>query len=804
MTRSISVRDTVALALVLLVLAASAPPVGAMNAQAQADGFVVGSEHDSAAELQNAQELTNLTVEGTGDAASVTLGGGATTTMLESHEDGDLSEWGSPSGYTATTTRATDGAYSMQHQSGTDSSKLSRSVPSAAYNSTSVDVYFTGLPSQNTQSFGFGSSGSWGMQFAVDTEGNLQTYAGGFDDTGVDIQTGQWYTVRAVNIDYETDTFDVEVVQGGTVIATSTGHSFRNGGVDTISATLLRSRAGEDWYNDAWTGTTIEAGGTPTTATYISAVHAVSNAESAAINITAASNVSVDLSVEAHMDDGSWFTADQTTITSPGNHTLSPTSASSDEWRIRADVTVTGENPQFALADESILFTPHAPDASNFSPADNATLSTQETTLSVDVTDEDFQTAQGDEVSVTFKRADGTVLGTETLTSSGTASTNVTTLGETSWYVVLEDEYGQQVQTSTRTFNTPNTLRVLDELNPQELVDDNVTVTIRAYAGDTALSREVTDGTANLTGFPMDQPVVITTSAEGWVDRRIIIEDLTEQQRIYLLNESANTVPITFQLSDKTGSFPPESSRLQIQKAINVTGTAGLEWQTITGDYFAADLKFPTTLAGQQRYRIDIENEQGDQRILGSYIPYEPTATTLSIGEIVWDIPETNGVYSTSRIDDQDRLEVLYNDTAGATTRLNITAWNRTTGEEIYSAIEYDVQQSVTRVPVDTEDIVVSVQAEREGASDYNTTGVVGRPNVEQNAGFEKWLRLGSQVLMLSLAGFVIGQMPKKGGIIIVPLAFGVTWLGFWKIHPAALGLAGVMAIMSATNRGGY
>ena len=806
MTRSVSVRVGVALAVVLSVLAASVGPVGAMHTQA-VDGLVVGSQHDTQAEFQNAQQLTNLTTTSSGDGAVKLPDSGLSYAEGFENQPADSGVpdgWevalaGPPNTINVTTKQAASGTQSTYINTGSTYEIRPGEQPygTAKTDDVSVSVFDPGSASLQAGLALYESGtrlGVIGMH-----NGDLAVFNGSWQTISTAADPGEWVSVTVTQIDPSTDTFAVEW-STSSQSGTQTGLGMENPASNGYTSAVVRT-VGDGYYDDYRIG-----GGTLESATYISPLHAVSGAEQAAINITQASNVSITPRIVGYDESGTEVT-DYTfgDITTTGNHTLDFGATWDDAVSVetRLYIEVTGSNPQFSLADESILFTPHAPQASGFQPADNTTRSTLETTLSLNVTDADFQTVQGDTVDVTFF-VNGDEVEQSTLASSGTANTTVTTLGKTSWYAVLEDEYGQTVQTATRTFTTPNTLHILNELHPEELVNDNVSVTVRAYAGDTALSRTTKDGTVNLTGFPMNQPVVITTNAEGWVERRIIIEDLTEQQRIYLLNESADTIPVTFQLSDKTGSFPPESSRLAIEKALNVTGSEDLEWVTITGDYFAADLKFPTTLVHNHRYRIVIQNAQGDQRILGSYIPYAATTTTLSIGQIVWDIPETNGVYSTSRIDDQGRLEVLYNDTAGVTTRLNITAWNRSTGDVVYSAIEYDVQQSVTSVPVTSEDIVVSVYASREGAPDYNSTGLVGRPNIEQGTGFEMWIRLGSQVLLLGIAGLVVGQMPKKGGLVVVALAFGVTWLGFWQIHPASLGLAGVLAIVSATNRRGF
>lgn len=825
MTRNVSINVGLAMVVVLSVLAAAGPPAQAGNVatSAAADGLVVGSQHTTDSDFQ-AGTLTNMSVVGSGDDATVELESGTSTTVYDDFDDGDISEYSGETGSaTVQSSTAVSGSALNLSTTGGDNPDLFSTSGLNAYPErgetfsfrANLDTdrirgrYYFGL--QGGESFGDGT-------YRVLLDDNQNQLALGVSDS-----SGSGTTLDTDSIDFPNDQFlYVEVDYGDTVQdeievtvydddpddgGSQLAQVFVDESADSVSAswdsggigwTTFGPVAGNIYYDENLAAET-EAS---VSGQYVSDTHQVSNAEEATVNITEFSDVSASLAVE-YNDGSSWQQANTTSISGTGNYTLTLPDVSSSDWRVSVSYDKDGSSPQFAVADDSILFTPHAPAASNATPSDNTTLSDSEATLSVDVSDADFATAQGDSLDVSFV-VDGQEVSTETLTSNGTASTTVTRLGETDWHAVIEDEWGQTTTTPTRTFRMPNELRVLKELNPQELIDGNVNLTVRAYAGDTAISREVTDGTVSLSGFPVDQAVVITATGDNYVDRRIIIKDITEQQRIYLLNSSAETVPVTFQLSDKTGRFPPESSQLYIQKALNVSGAEDLQWQTITGDNFAADLRFPTTLAESQRYRIVIENDQGDRRVLGSYIPYEPTTTTLSIGEIVWDIPETHGVYSTSRITDDGQLRVLYNDTAGATTSLNVTAWNRTSGERIYHAVDTDVQQSVVAVPVNSSDIVVNVTALRDGEPDYTWEGAVGRPDADQGLGFDKWLRLGAQVLMAATAGLVVGYMPKKGGLIVVPLAFGVTWFGIWSIHPASLSIMGAIAIMAATNREGY
>lgn len=778
MTR-VSISTGLAVAIVLSILAATAPPVAATEAEelAQAtDDLVVGSQHSTDTEFQNAQDLTNLTVSGSGESAVVQSDGGTNKSYNVVADSGDG---------TAESDRSLAGDNSADEPVVTEY----QIEPSFTGSVTSLDVAI-----ERTLGSGYGFTVDiYAVQESPDTtyqEGTLVK-----EDWSPDFQSG----TQSISLD---TSFDVSSGETWT-LEFVTQSSDNDGTTDTIQIATDEDSALAEWASQYgtlkdWGGEiTVKTAPPFTSGTYVSQVHNVSSPEEAAINITEANNVSIDATVRT--TGGTIL--NQTTLSGTGNHTLTLSETSSEQLETVLNVDATGDNPAFSLGDESILFTPHAPEVSNPEPADNTTLTENDVNLSVDVNDADFGTAQGDTVDATFY-VDGEAVATKSLTSNGTASTTVSKFGSGEWYVELEDEYGQTTTTETRSFSTPATLEIYQEQSPQQLVDGDVTVTVRAYAGETAISRNVTDGTMDLEGFPLDQPIVITTSAEGYVDRRILIEDPTEQQRIYLLRANASSADIVFQLSDKSGGYPPESSVLYVQKALNVSGEEDLQWQTITGDYFAADQQFPTTLATQQRYRIVVENQEGDRRVLGSYIPYRSTTTTLTIGEIVWEVPEAEGAYSTAHVED-DQLVVRYNDTENTTTRVDVTAFNRQTGEVVYQSTEYDTNTLQIIQPVNTTNLAVQVNASRTDSSDYSARHPVGQPDVDQPGGDPKWVRLAAQVFLLGMAGLVIGQMPKQAGLIIMPLAFGVTWLGFWEIHPASLAIGGVIALMSASNQRG-
>jgi hypothetical protein len=438
------------------------------------------------------------------------------------------------------------------------------------------------------------------------------------------------------------------------------------------------------------------------------------------------------------------------------------------------------------------------PVVSNGTPT--GTISSRSTDLSVDVEDSDFP---NDEVSVEFF-VDGNRVGTDTLTSNGTASVSVSNLdgGSHTWTAEATDEYGG-TDSATYDLNIPDTLYIRDEEHPDQLIDDR-TVEVTFYADNETIERTTSDGTINLTGLPT-RTLVATAQASGFQDRRILIRDVSRQRSIFLLNETTTSSAITFRLEDNTGDFPSSSSQLYVQRSVNYSETDGNEWMTVSGDYFAADQEFSTILETGQRYRLVIRNEEGDQRVLGSYVPEGDETTTLTIGNIIWEATDDGSVlFDTDLNEEENQLRLEYNDTAGTTDRLEIVVYER--GNEsnvIYETTEYDVSEHVETVPLTENeselDLVVDVYGHRSG-EDFNATQQVGEIPEQPVPVDSKWLSLMGQVLIVGVAGLVAGVLHRTGGIVVVSVAFALSWFGWVIIHPAALGFAGFLALFSAVK----
>ncbi|MCG1002860.1 MULTISPECIES: hypothetical protein [Halobacterium] len=654
MTRYVSLSVGAVLAVLLTLLAASAVPVSAANtSMAASDGLVVGSTHNTDSDFQSGT-LTNFTTSGTGSNATLTLADGE---VIDSFEDGNLDEYtGDTADWTTTTNQSTDGSRSLYSDAYFDTQTYTIQSGSGlpAYpqpgNTWSFDYRASG-PAGTTIWFGPNSSTHYNLILNSKTEviklGSTES-SNELDSASVTIPDNEWLSV---DVDWATnDTMSITVTDStGATVATLTGQgSISSGGFLAWSA--FGDAGAERWIDNAATGVV-----SPDSAQYISPLHGVSNAEEAAINVTAFSNVSVEATVQT--DGGTVL--NQSSLSGTGNQTLALAETSSDELETVLDVSVTGSNPEFSVGDESILFTNHQPQVSNLSPADGAELTDESVEFTADISDEDFQTAQGDSVEARLF-VDGEQVGSQTVTSNQTVSVthNITQGGAHEYYWELQDEYGSGVDVTTDTFtlNTPSELDIYNITSAQtetpELVD-NASVEVRMYQGNTIYERTAENGTVDLSGISPAEPFVAVVDAPGYYSRRIFVESQYDRQRVYLLPDNRTRVDVIFNLQEYTGKYPQDDTILQVQRAINGS------WETALGDYFGANAQFPATLEYNTRYRLRLVNiESGESRLLGSFTPITSSTQNVVVApsgdvnvtslDAVWELMETKSMPATS------------------------------------------------------------------------------------------------------------------------------------------------------------
>ncbi|UXF50862.1 MAG: hypothetical protein HQRvContig02_6 [Haloquadratum phage sp.] len=186
----------------------------------------------------------------------------------------------------------------------------------------------------------------------------------------------------------------------------------------------------------------------------------------------------------------------------------------------------------------------------------------------------------------------------------------------------------------------PSELRVYDEQNPDQLLSDVDNMTIEFYDQsasnpDNIESVEVVNGVADMEGLDPTVSFVAVANAEGYANRRIFVDSLYETQELYLLNESADSVTVEYELEDFSGNYPQAETVLVIER--NIKG----EWTPIQGDFFGSTGKFTASLLRDTRHRMRVVNvETGEERVIGAFTPQqsaEETVTILPDGSITVD-----------------------------------------------------------------------------------------------------------------------------------------------------------------------
>jgi hypothetical protein len=250
--------------------------------------------------------------------------------------------------------------------------------------------------------------------------------------------------------------------------------------------------------------------------------------------------------------------------------------------------------------------------------------------LSVDVSHGDFDA--GESVDLQFS-LNGESLETVTVSQNQTVTVNATGAegGSNNWSVTATDSQGNQFtldESDGLTFQLPNELEIRSETQPDTLIDTN-NVTLEFYfesEDDLIAEREADGGTIDMAGLPVTQSFTVVANAEGYHSRRIFVDDLTEQQEIYLLNESVESVNPEFELTDFTGLYPTEDTVLRIQR--NIQG----DWKTAQGDFFGATGAYRTTLRYNQEHRLRLVNvETGRTRDIGRYTPTRSVLETIEV-----------------------------------------------------------------------------------------------------------------------------------------------------------------------------
>lgn len=780
-------RSVAAFAIISVVLLVMAPGAQAINTTAQTTETVVGSQHDTQSDFQNSQELTNLTTTSSG---TVELETGGSYNVIDDSGDGTV-----------------DNTRNLLGDTGTDSTRgvSLKAVPN-----------FGGDVEQITVSIG-GVQGS-DYDSSVDIYAVQESEPDGTVGEGTLIKSGwnpDWQTgEQTITLDSSFSVQDGE----SWIIEFDTTSSDNDGTIDSLEINMDDSFTSPWWSNSA--GTTVNEGGDMTltstqnaaSARYVSPPHNVTDPEEAAINITQATNVSIDATVQT----SGGTVLNQTTLSGTGNHTLSLASTSSDQLETVLDITKTGDNPSFELADDSILFSNHAPEASNLSPPDGTQLTERNVDFSVDVSDEEFGTAQGDSVEAAL-HIDGQEVGSETVTSNQTVTVTEELVegGDHTYHWELTDSYGATTTTSTRTVTVPATLEVRDVTNTSKLVDgDNATVTF--YGGDQEtqiVERPVENGTVDLSGLPTDTEFTVVVRADDYYTRQTIIPSLYDQANVWMLpRNETDAVEIVFLLDDRTGEFAnSDSTQLRVQRAIEHNGS--MEWRDVVGDDISATAELATILEDQQRYRLVISNDV-QSRILGSYTPSGPAdPETVPIGRIDFqgDSPEGTAFDANVVNETSPAVQWTYRDPDSVADSLtyrivNVTDSSNETVVVSNTTISDPEEFTSVTEPLPSNATLegstyrVELWAYQNGELVDERAQNVGKltgPGDWSSGIHEGLLNLGGFVFLVGAGYGTANYNPRLGAVVSVVLASTLVLFNVVHIAPVILGFTGTIALIA-------
>jgi len=526
----------------------------------------------------------------------------------------------------------------------------------------------------------------------------------------------------------------------------------------------------------------------PASGEYVSATHDAADVTEGYVNITSLSNADVT-STWQYYDGSSWVDASTTTYSTTGNKSVS-LSGNSDQWRVRVTPQRNSVDASATIASEGVLADSATPTLSN--PDPTGSIDTYDGDISISVNDSDFGTPQGDSITVEANDSGGTI-GSTTLASNGTATLPYAADSGTNnitWTAI--DGAGNQ-QTLDQSFDAPSQL-VLKNVSDQTQISSSANATVQLYRqdNDTVITRSASQGSISLGGLPAAATYVVRVDADGYRTRRTLLQDVFQQQSVYLLPNSANSHVVEFAIEDRTGTYD-DSAELQVLRAINTSQTASdeTEYQIVAGDRIGSQQQVKVELEDGVRYRIRISSPDGTQvRTLGAFVPRSDRVVNLQIGQLrfrVADGPQTYNISSqtiengTGAVTD---VRFSYSDPADATERIDISVQTRNgtvlgNDTQLGALGNYSFVQPVPSQYANNTSFVVKYEIVRNGEAitGQSRPGLNRyRPGVPLAPGLKQLFSVG----FLLVVGGLFSSQNARVGAVITPLFAGGLWYFDW------------------------
>jgi hypothetical protein len=314
-------------------------------------------------------------------------------------------------------------------------------------------------------------------------------------------------------------------------------------------------------------------------------------------------------------------------------------------------------------------------------------------------------------------------------------------------------------------------------------------------------TRPITNGTVDYSGLPLDEEFIVSVQADGYRSRTVRIPSLVEQQRAYLLPDSADAVQVRFTLDDVTGTYS-ERSILYVEKPITVDNST--EYEIVASDQFGVE-GVTTTLQRGVRYELRIVSETGETAQLSTFdadaaetVPLQPTAPAV-------ERPDEGAVgYDITYSADSDTISIEYLDPTNSTDALTVSVVSAD-GETVIKPNQTYTGANALSLSVATggdlnETYYVNVEGSRnEGSDTIDIREPVGpnRAPIEAPMPDQVWVQVIGAFGIL-LVGGVFSQLNRGVGAVVTSLFGGVLWF-FGFMSGLASGAAVALAIGIAT-----
>lgn len=454
-----------------------------------------------------------------------------------------------------------------------------------------------------------------------------------------------------------------------------------------------------------------------------------------------------------------------------------------------------------------------APEIENVSPT--GAVSTSPLTIEADISDDDFPQ---DKVTVTIS-VDGTQESKQTIDGPTRVSTQVSGLtgGNHTFTINATDSFGNKNIQSFE-FTLPKNATVFEiSDDPERLNDRQLNGTFIRPDEDIVINRESSTGRFDFTGLPVDAPYIVEVEGPQVVDRRTTVFSIIEQEKFFLLNESADTVDAEFRVDDQTGDFGSRSI-LQIERQINTDDTLANErkYVVVAGDEIGSRAAFTTTIERGERYRVNIINPRtGNQRQLGSFQINQSRAIDLVVTGIDQGVKgregETFGVsvdrtVTGSGANTSKTVEFVYQDPENETDSLTLVVHEAGKRSNVFRT----TQASVGSLPLGTfkysetfsgqaanTTLVANWTVERDGETIDRTVGFGvsdQRLGLPLGAGWTQIFGVG----FLIVVGGIFSVANARIGALVIPgiaLALNVSGILSGVVTVASVGLAFAIAV---------